>query len=365
MLEKVIENKLTEVVDSYLEKNLLEAKAIQSITVTPDTIKVELALGYPALSQRPALLAKINALLLPLAEGRTLVIDIQTKITAHTGKQGIPGLPDVKNIIAVASGKGGVGKSTVAVNLALALAREGASVGLLDADVYGPSQPHMVGAANEKPEIEGKIFQPIIRHGIQTMSIGYLIDQSAALVWRGPMLAKALQQLFMDTAWQDLDYLVIDLPPGTGDIHLTLCQKLPVTGALIVTTPQDMALIDVRRACEMFLKLGVPIMGVVENMSSYQCSNCQHEEHIFGHGASAALKKEYQLDLLGSIPLSLPIREMTDSGNPPVAQAPESSVAQAFMEIARKASAKLACQTKDYSAKFPKIVVEANKEDKR
>ena len=264
----------------------------------------------------------------------------------------------MKNIIAIASGKGGVGKSVTAVNLALALAHEGATVGLLDADIHGPSQPTMLGVVDERPVVkEGKLF-PIKKHGIQSMSIGYLVNTATPLVWRGPMLGKALQQLLHDTVWGALDYLVIDLPPGTGDIQLTLCQKFPVSGAVIVTTPQDMALLDVRRACEMFNKLNVPLLGVVENMSHYQCTACGHEEAIFGAGGAEKLAKEYGLTLLGQIPLALTIREMTDSGCPPVVAAPEGHEAKLFAELARKVSAQIALLPRNYSAKFPKIVVE-------
>lgn len=242
----------------------------------------------------------------------------------------------IKHIIAIASGKGGVGKSTVAVNLALALAKNGAKVGLLDADIYGPSQPTMVGAQGERPMLSDKGLQPIERHGIRTMSIGYLVEPTAAMMWRGPMLGKALEQLMRDTNWGELDYMIIDLPPGTGDVQLSLCQKIQMTGAVIVTTPQDMALLDVRRACEMFKKLNVPILGVVENMALFRCANCGHEEHIFGDGGAQVLANEYDTVLLGSIPLNKAIREMTDSGHPPVVQVPDSQYALCFTHIAQE-----------------------------
>lgn len=242
----------------------------------------------------------------------------------------------IKRIIAVASGKGGVGKSTIAVNLALALAKGGVKVGLLDADIYGPSQPLMLGAPQERPALNGKLLEPIIRHGIKSMSMGYMVDTLAPVVWRGPMLGKAMQQLLEGTNWGELDYLVVDLPPGTGDIQITLCQKIPLSGAIVVTTPQDLALLDVRRACEMFKKMNVPILGIVENMSAYHCSQCGHEENVFGTGGGAKMAAEYQTTLLGSIPLAMPIREMTDSGTPPVVQAPESEYAKTFCKIAGK-----------------------------
>ncbi len=246
----------------------------------------------------------------------------------------------IKHIIAIASGKGGVGKSTVAVNLALALAKEGARTGILDADIYGPSQPAMLGASGERPVLKEKKFQPIERHGIQSMSIGYLIDPNAAMMWRGPMIGKAMEQMLHDTQWGDLDYLIVDLPPGTGDIQLSLCQKIPVSGAVIVTTPQDLALLDVTRACEMFVKLKVPILGIVENMSLYHCPHCGHEEAIFGEGGAAKLARQYGVNVLGAIPLAISIREMTDSGQPPVVQEPDSHYAKAFREIARTIASK-------------------------
>lgn len=241
-----------------------------------------------------------------------------------------------KHIIAVASGKGGVGKSTVAVNLALGLAMTGARVGILDADIYGPSLPTMLGTVGMKPVVKDRTIAPIFAHSLQTMSIGNLVETAASLTWRGPMIGKALEQMLFDTAWDQLDYLIVDLPPGTGDIQLTLCQKVPVSGAVIVTTPQDLALVDVRRACEMFKKLNVPMLGVIENMSVYHCPQCNHEEHIFGEGASAQLMHEYQLALLGAIPLNKRIRELTDNGQPVVMVEPESAYAKTFYSIAKK-----------------------------
>lgn len=354
MLEKEIEIQTA----AYLEKDWLAAKAVKKVTVTPDAIEMDIVLGYPHSSVKDEIIKSIKALLAPHTHEKSLQIQLSTKIDAHTGKQGVAGLPNVKNIIAVASGKGGVGKSTIAINLALALAKEGAQVGILDADIYGPSQPAMLGTIGERPVIENRTIQPLVRHGIQSISIGNLVDASAAMVWRGPMLGKALEQLMHDTQWKDLDYLIVDLPPGTGDIQLTLCQKMPVSGAVIVTTPQDLALLDVRRACEMFNKLNVPILGVVENMSVYHCSQCGHEEHIFGEGGAAKLAEEYQLMLLGKLPLDIRIREMTDSGKSLIHQDPDSAHTKMMSDIARKVGAKLAAQTKDYSAKFPKITVE-------
>ena len=361
MLQKEIENKLGQYRDPYLEKDLLSAKAIKQVNVNQNRIEIEIVLGYPFVSLKSQMSADLTRLIEPLAGARSIDITLRSQIDAHAGKQGIPGLANVKNIIAIASGKGGVGKSTLAINLALALSSEGAAVGILDADVYGPSQPAMLGGDKERPVLKEGGFLPIRRHGIQAMSIGYLIDDNAAMVWRGPMIGKAMQQLLHDTRWEALDYLIVDLPPGTGDIQLTLCQKIPVSGAIIVTTPQDLALLDVRRACEMFNKLNVPLLGIVENMSVYHCPKCGHEEHLFGSGGGAKLAQEYGLSLLQAVPLDIRIREMTDSGYPPVVKAPESDYAKTFREMARKVAAKLALQTKDFSAKFPKIVVEHHK----
>lgn len=356
MLQKEIESKLSEYQDPYLEKSLLAAKALKRISVEQNWIDVEIVLGYPFQGFRNRLTADLKSLLSPLAADKMININLSSQIDAHVGKQGVTGLPNVKNIIAIASGKGGVGKSTIAINLALALSQEGARVGILDADIYGPSQPSMLGAMGEKPVFKDGLL-PVERHGIQSMSIGYLIDKVAPMVWRGPMIGKALQQLLHDTKWRDVDYLIVDLPPGTGDIQLTLCQKIPVSGAVIVTTPQDLALLDVARACEMFNKLDVPLLGVIENMSVYQCPQCGHVEPIFGSGGALKLAQQYHVSLLGTVPLDIKIREMTDNGNPPVIQDPESHYARLFGEIARKVAAKLALQAKDYSAKFPKIVV--------
>lgn len=357
MLQKEIESVLELYRDPYLETDLFASKAVKRVEVSLDRIFVEIILGYPHQGIQNQLVNELQQLIMPMAQGKKIDITISSRIDAHTGKQGIPSLPQVKNIIAVASGKGGVGKSTIAVNLALALAQEGARVGILDADIYGPSQPMMLGATGERPFLKDKWLQPIERHGIQSMSIGYLIDENAAMIWRGPMIGKAMQQLIHDTQWEALDYLVVDLPPGTGDIQLTLCQKIPVSGAVIVTTPQDLALADVRRACEMFNKLNVPIVGVVENMSVYHCPQCGHEAKIFGENGAAALAQQYGVSLLGSVPLHIRIRELTDNGNPPVAQEPQGEDAHVFYQIARKVAAKLSLQAKDYSAKFPKVVV--------
>lgn len=267
-------------------------------------------------------------------------------------------LPAIKQMLAVASGKGGVGKSTIAFYLALALKREGATVGLLDADIYGPSQPLMLKTAEQKPIISQKTIQPIENYGLQTMSIGYLIEKNTAMIWRGPMLAKAMEQLIYDTQWKNIDYLVIDLPPGTGDVQLTLCQKLPLTAAVMVTTPQELALADVRRAIGMFTKLNVPVLGIIENMSLYQCSHCGHEAHLFGQGGGEKLSSEFNLPLLGSLPLDPSICQLNDIGNGPEKFEHENLYATTFRDIAVNVARQLASQKKDYRARFPKIVVE-------
>lgn len=359
MLQKEIELRLSSFRDIYLDKDLFAAKAIKKVAIEGNTIKIDIVLGYPLISIKEQMVAALKDWLQPISQEKILEIQIVTQIDPHVGKQGIAGLPQVKNIIAVASGKGGVGKSTVAVNLALALSKEGAQVGLLDADIYGPSQPTMLGTSGKRPVIQDRTIQPLVSHGIQSISIGNLVDGNAAMVWRGPMLGKALEQLMHDTQWKDLDYLIVDLPPGTGDVQLTLCQKIPVSGAVIVTTPQDLALLDVRRACEMFNKLNVPILGIIENMSIYHCPECGHESPIFGEGGALKLANEYQLSLLGKIPLDAQIREITDSGKSLVHA--DSSHTKLLGDIARKVAGKLAGQTKDYSAKFPKVVVESKR----
>jgi ATP-binding protein involved in chromosome partitioning len=283
--------------------------------------------------------------------------NVTMKIVAHTVQRGLKVLPNVKNIIAVSSGKGGVGKSTVAVNLALALAAEGAQVGVLDADIYGPSQPMMLGI-NGKPEsADGKTMEPLTNHGVQAMSIGFLIDTDQPMVWRGPMVTQALQQLLGQTNWKDVDYLIIDMPPGTGDIQLTLAQQVPVTGAIIVTTPQDIALIDAKKGLKMFEKVNVPILGLVENMAIHVCSNCGHAEHIFGSGGADAMGREYEVEVLGSLPLDIRIREQTDAGGPTVVAEPDSEIATTYKAIARKVAVKIAEKAKDMSLKMPTIKV--------
>jgi ATP-binding protein involved in chromosome partitioning len=358
--QQKIETQLATFIDPYLQTDWITAKVVKKIALTKHQIELDVVLGYPIENCKNTLISSVKQTLSPIVNGAEVVVNLSFKVEPHVGQRGVKGLSAIKNIIPVASGKGGVGKSTVSVNLALALAKAGARVGLLDADIYGPSQPMMLGALNP-PEIqeyrEKKILMPIKRHGIQSMSIGYLIDQSTPMVWRGPMVTTALQQLLNDTLWEDLDYLIIDLPPGTGDIQLTLAQKIPVSAAVIVTTPQDLALLDARRAYEMFRKVNIPVLGVVENMSLHVCTQCGHVEPIFGEGGGVRLAKEYGVDMLGRLPLALSIREQTDAGTPPVVAAPLSEIAKQYTEIALRVSAKLSLQSKDYSKKFPAIVI--------
>lgn len=353
-----VETALKGYVDPYLEQDLLAAKCLKQIRIEGDRVEVEIELGFPAAGYRETLTAALRERLAGLPGVGEISIQLGSKIIAHEVQKGLKPLPGVKNIIAVASGKGGVGKSTTAVNLALALSVEGAKVGLLDADIYGPSQPRMLGA-NQQPESpDGKSLLPVISHGLQSMSIGYLIEEETPMVWRGPMVTQALEQLLRDTRWQDLDYLIIDLPPGTGDTQLTLSQKVPVSGAIIVTTPQDIALLDARRGLKMFEKVEVPVLGVVENMSIHICSNCGHEEHIFGAGGGQRMAAQYNVSFLGSLPLDIRIREETDSGKPTVIAEPDSRIAGLYREIARRAAARLSLQAKNYSHKFPSIVIQ-------
>ncbi|MBV8048562.1 MAG: iron-sulfur cluster carrier protein ApbC [Paludibacterium sp.] len=333
----------------------------KNLQIDDARISLDVTLPYPAKSRLDTVRAQLAEALAPAAAGRALDIRVASQIISHAAQRGVPLIAGVKNIIAVASGKGGVGKSTTAVNLALALAGEGARVGLLDADIYGPSQPLMMGVAGQRPESpDGKHITPIVSHGVQVMSIGFLVDTDQAMVWRGPMVSQALQQLLNDTQWDNLDYLVIDLPPGTGDIQLTLAQKVPVTGAVIVTTPQDIALLDARKGLKMFEKVGVPILGLVENMAIHICSNCGHAEPIFGAGGGERMAAEYGVELLGSLPLDIGIRTATDEGRPTVVSAPDSAVAASYRELAQRVAVKVGEQAQDFSSKFPKIVIQRN-----
>jgi ATP-binding protein involved in chromosome partitioning len=353
-----VENALKGYVDPYLDQDLVATKCVKRIQIEGSRVELEVELGFPAAGYRDTLIAALRDRLAALPGGAEVVIRVESKVISHEVQKGLKPLPGVKNIIAVASGKGGVGKSTTAVNLALALSAEGANVGLLDADIYGPSQPRMLGASERPESPDGKSLNPVVSHGVQSMSIGYLIEEETPMVWRGPMVTQALEQLLRDTRWQGLDYLIIDLPPGTGDTQLTLSQKVPVSGAIIVTTPQDIALLDARKGLKMFEKVEVPVLGIVENMSIHICSKCGHEEHIFGEGGGQRMAAQYNVPFLGSLPLDIRIREETDSGQPTVVAEPDSRIAGLYRDIARRASARLSLQAKNYSHKFPTIVIQ-------
>ena len=356
--EQDIQNALKTLIDPNTGKDFITSKSAKNIHIINGNISLDIVLGYPAKSVMASVQALVIAHLKMVNGVNEVIVNIVSRIATHKAQQGVALMPNVKNIIAVASGKGGVGKSTTSVNLALALAAEGARVGLLDADIYGPSQPQMLGISGRPDSSDGKSMEPMMAHGIQAMSIGFLVDIDTPMVWRGPMVTGALEQLLRDTKWNDLDYLVIDLPPGTGDIQLTLAQKIPVTGAIIVTTPQDIALLDARRGLKMFEKVNIPILGIVENMSTHICTNCGHEEHIFGAGGAAKMCADYNVDLLGGLPLDISIREQSDSGNPTVIAQPDSAIANIYKEIARKAAIKIANASLDHSGKFPNIVIQ-------
>ncbi len=352
-----VEAALKQIQDPYIGKNLVASNTVKGIEVDGGKVNVTVKLGYPAKGIVDELAKEIEAKILA-AGAESVDANVSWEIDAHTVQKSLKPLENIKNVIAIASGKGGVGKSTTAVNFALALSMEGAIVGVLDADIYGPSQPRMLGVSGQPKSSDGKSLEPMEAHGLQAMSIGFLIDEETPMIWRGPMVTQALEQLLNDTRWRGLDYLVVDLPPGTGDVQLTLAQKIPVSGAIIVTTPQDIALLDARKGLKMFEKVEVPVLGIVENMSIHSSSECGHEEPIFGEGGGKRMAEESGVEVLGALPLDIHIREQADGGNPTVAAMPESRIADIYREIARKAAAKLAATSKDYSAKFPKIVIQ-------
>jgi len=356
--EQQVQAALKELVDPNTQKDFISTKSAKNIKVDGGKVTLDVVLPYPA----KMVLNEIKALVenkIKTVEGVTAAeASVSWKIATHSVQRGVKLIPGVKNIIAVASGKGGVGKSTTAVNLALGLAAEGATVGMLDADIYGPSQPTMLGITGRPVSADGQSLEPMVGHGLQAMSIGFLIDVDTPMVWRGPMVTQALEQLLNQTTWKDIDYLVVDLPPGTGDIQLTLAQRVPVTGAVIVTTPQDIALIDARKGLKMFEKVGVPILGVVENMSLHICSKCGNEERIFGEGGGEKMCSDYGVEFLGGLPLDIRIREETDSGKPTVVAEPESRIAEIYRQIARRVAVKVGDLAVDHSAKFPSIVIQ-------
>ena len=355
--ENDIKTALSAIIDPNTGKDFVSSKSIKNIKLDGGNVSLDVELGYPAASQVASIRDSVLAGVKALPGIGNVTVKVYSKILSHAVQRGLKVMPNVKNIIAVASGKGGVGKSTTAVNLALALAAEGASVGILDADIYGPSQPMMLGINGRPESTDGKTMEPLENHGVQVSSIGFMIDPDEPMVWRGPMVTGALQQLLEQTNWRDLDYLIVDMPPGTGDIQLTLSQKVPVTGAVIVTTPQDIALLDARKGLKMFEKVGIPIIGVVENMSTHICSNCGHTEAIFGQGGGEKMCKDFGVDFLGALPLTMAIREQADSGRPTVVADPDGAVSAVYKEIARKVAVKVAEKAKDMTSKFPSIVV--------
>jgi len=351
---------LKAVADPNTGKEFVASRSLRNLQVSEGDVSFDIELGYPAKSQHATIRKALVAAAKTVPGVENVSVNIVTKVISHAVQRGVQLMPNVKNIIAVASGKGGVGKSTTAANLALALASEGATVGLLDADIYGPSQPMMMGIEGRPDSADGKTMEPMERHGVQVMSIGFLVDQDQAMIWRGPMATQALEQLLRQTNWKDLDYLIVDMPPGTGDIQLTLSQRVPMTGAVIVTTPQDIALLDAKKGIKMFEKVGVPILGIVENMAVHICSNCGHAEHIFGADGGKKMAAEYQMEYLGALPLDIKIRLQADSGAPTVVSDPEGDVAGIYKAVARRVAVGIAEKAKDFSSKFPTISISKN-----
>jgi ATP-binding protein involved in chromosome partitioning len=351
---------LKAVVDPNTGRDFVSTKQLKNLRVSDGDVSFDVELGYPAASQIPALRAQLVAAARQVNGVANASVTLSSKVIAHQVQRGVALLPGVKNIVAVASGKGGVGKSTTTVNLALALAAEGAKVGILDADIYGPSQPMMMGLSGRPESEDGKTIEPLQNYGVQVMSIGFLVEPDQAMIWRGPMATQALDQLLRQTKWGELDYLLVDMPPGTGDIALTLSQRVPLTGAIIVTTPQDIALLDARKGLTMFEKVSVPILGIVENMSVYVCPNCGHSEHIFGAEGGKRMAEQYDVEYLGALPLNLAIREQTDSGHPTVVAEPDGEIAAIYKAVARHVAVSIAGKARDFSAKFPTITVSKN-----
>ena len=358
--EQQVMDALKAVVDPNTGQDFVTARAIKSLAVTDGDVAFDVELGYPAKSQIAGFRKALVAAAKTVPGVANVSVNISTKIVPHSVQRGVQLLPSIKNIVAVASGKGGVGKSTTAVNLALALAAEGASVGVLDADIYGPSIPMMLGISGKPASADGKTMEPMENHGVQVMSIGFLVAQDEAMIWRGPMATQALEQLLRQTNWKELDYLIVDMPPGTGDIQLTLSQRVPMTGAIIVTTPQDIALLDAKKGIKMFQKVGVPILGIVENMAVHVCSNCGQVEHIFGADGGKRMAAEYGMDYLGALPLDIHIRLQADSGQPTVVADPDGEVAGIYKAEARQVAVAIAAKNKDFSSKFPSITISKN-----
>ena len=355
--ESTLLTALQAVTDPNTGKDFVTTKAVRNLQIQGGDVSFDLEMGYPARSQHAALRQALIAAAKGVAGVGNVSVNISTRVIAHAAQRGVQLLPQVRNIIAVASGKGGVGKSTTAANLALALAAEGARVGLLDADIYGPSQSMMMGIEGRPETEDGQSMEPLENYGVQVMSIGFLVSADDAMIWRGPMATQALEQLLRQTNWKDLDYLIVDMPPGTGDIQLTLSQRVPLTGAVIVTTPQDIALLDARKGIRMFEKVGVPILGLVENMAVHVCTQCGHAEHIFGQDGGRRMAEELGVDYLGGLPLDLNIRVHADGGRPTVVADPNSPIAATYQMLARQVAIRVAARAKDFSSKFPTIKV--------
>ena len=357
LTDTAVNEALKSVVDPNTGRDFVSTRQLKNLKVDGGEVSFDVELGYPAKSQIPGLRRALIGAVRTLPGVENVSINIATKIIAHAVQRGVQLLPTIKNVVAVASGKGGVGKSTTAVNLALALAAEGARVGILDADIYGPSQPMMMGIEGRPESSDGKTMEPLENYGVQVMSIGFLVDTDNPMIWRGPMATQALEQLLRQTHWGELDYLIVDMPPGTGDIQLTLSQRVPLTGAVIVTTPQDIALLDAKKGLKMFEKVGVPILGIVENMAVHVCSQCGHVEHIFGAEGGKRMAAEYGVDYLGALPLDLAIREQADAGRPTVVSDADGEIAQIYKTVARQVAVKIASKAKDFSSKFPTISI--------
>ena len=355
---EVIKNTLFQVIDPNTNKDLVTTKSVKNIQITGTEVSLDVELGYPAKSQLEPTRQRVETALLNLPGVTKVSVNVSSKIVAHAVQRGLKLMPNIKNIIAVASGKGGVGKSTTAANLALALAAEGAAVGILDADIYGPSQPLLMGISGRPETTDGRTMEPLENYGLQVSSIGFMINPDEPMVWRGPIVTQALTQLLTQTNWRDLDYLIVDMPPGTGDVQLTLSQKVPVTGAVIVTTPQDIALLDARKGLKMFEKVDIPILGIIENMSTHICSNCGHAEAIFGEGGGEKMCADYGIDFLGRLPLTMSIRQQADAGKPTVIADPDGAIATIYKEIARKIAIRVAEKANDMSSKFPTITIQ-------
>lgn len=348
---------LAGIIDENSGRDLVAAGAIREVGLHEDRVSVDVRLGYPLADEGAELAGRIKSVLEADPGIDKVSVNVGCKVMPHKVQEELKPLDTITNIIAVGSGKGGVGKSTTAVNLAIALQREGARVGLLDADIYGPSIPSMLGVKGQ-PNTDGEHIIPKEAHGLKVMSIGFLVPEDSAMIWRGPMVTSALQQLLGDTLWGDLDYLIIDLPPGTGDIQLTLAQRIPVAGAVIVTTPQDIALLDARRAVNMFRKVGVPVLGVVENMSTHVCTACGHEEAIFGHGGGAQMAEDFEIPLLGQLPLTMEIRSSLDEGKPTMVSNPDSPTARSYRSMALRTAGELSVMPRSMTVQMPKIVVQ-------